>query len=126
MIAIMQWHNRIITVLKLTLTVEIQALFVVQSATIAQSLSLTLFASAVFRRPHKILTTQLWLLSFTGTYIPKLTELAKLRVLYVFPLATIASDRHVSELELTMILSLRYGESQPGLQPATRSSVAPH
>ena len=51
--AIMHCPNHTILVLKLTLVVEIQALFVVPSAAIARSLSSTLVANAVLRRPHK-------------------------------------------------------------------------
>ena len=41
-----------VVVLKLTLVVEMRALFVMPSAAVARSLSSTLDASAVSRRPH--------------------------------------------------------------------------
>ena len=52
-IAMLQWHNHTIIVLKLTLGGGDTSAFVVSSAATAQSLSSTLVASTALRRPHK-------------------------------------------------------------------------
>ena len=72
MIAIMHCPNRTILVLKLTLVVEIQALLLCRRPPL---LSSTLVASTVLRSPHKDSDHTAVI---ADTFMPKLTELAKL------------------------------------------------
>ena len=123
-IAIMHCPHCTILVLKLTLVVRYKRF----CSAIGHHRSIALFEVrrqySSYEGPTKILTTQVWSLSFTDAHMPKLTVLAKLWVAVI--MSCLPFGRHCSRstergchVACALIgtnCNVRYGESQPGLQ----------